>query len=394
MRRLALFLSLAITGGCGPQAPVVDVATAPANATVVPMAHARTFAVYERDGYRIVDLSAPIITWGGSAVGPTQQARIVLVPKTRDVPALVGDLAGATVVRTPVERIAVNLAPFEAMLLELGIADRLVAVGGVKSWNDEIRDRARRGELAQIGYGWHMPPMIDALLAARPDVFLMSLGDLAHAQHYERLLSLGVPVVPVFLDAEPHYLGDVDYVRLVGMLTGREREADAFAAMVGENVAELKRRAAERPAVTVISAWYEGGDAWMATVRNAENAFLVDANGTNLLQEPDDNRLDSFQRLGTERLLERARDAECWIARDTHSAAYPDEKVLAQFKAWRDGCMFASDGMAKLEADAFDYYETAVIRPDWILGDIVKMLHPEVSNEPFRYVRPDERIAR
>jgi len=390
MRPSLPWLLLAALAGCG-ETPVESPAVIE-RGNVVPMAHAKTFTVVEREGHRVVDLSAPIITWGGAAVGPVQHARVVLVPRTAEPPPLVGDLAGATVIRTPVNRIAVNLAPFEAMLRELGIADRLVAVGGVKSWDDDIRRRARDGELAQIGYGWHMPPLVDTLLAARADVFLMSLGDLSHAQHYERLLELGVPVVPAFLDAEPHYLGKVDYVRLIGMLTGRERDADAFVEMVTARVAELKRRAAEQPPVTAISAWYEGGDVWMATVRNADNAFLVDANGVNPLGQLDDNRLDSFQRISTEQLLERGRDAACWIARDTHSARYPDVEVLEQFRAWREDCVFASDGMAKPEADAFDYYETAVIRPDWLLADIVGMLHPELASEPFRYVRPDVRV--
>jgi len=364
------------------------------NAQPVPMLHAQTFTVWERDGYRVVDLRAPIISWGGGAEGPEQSARVVLVPRTAPLPPLTGDLAGAVVVRTPVTRIAVNLAPLEAMLRVLEADDRLVAIGGVKSWDEALREKARSGVLAQIGYGWHSAPLLDALIGSRPDVFLMSLGDLSHAQQYERILSLGIPVLPVFLDAEPHYMGDVDYVRLVGMLTGREREADEFVATVQANVEELKRLAAQQPAQSVISAWYEGGESWMATTRNADNAFIRDANGINPLAQEDDNQLDSFSRISTEQLLEKGRDAACWVLRDTHSAPYTDAGILGQFRAWREQCLFAADGMSNPDADAFDYYETAVIRPDWLLGDYVRMLHPALRTEPFKYIRPDETVAR
>ena len=194
----------------------------------IPMAHTQTFKVFERDGYKIVDLSAPLVSWGGDANGPDQRARIVMVPRDREPPELVGDLTDAVVVQTPVQRVAVNYGFLEAVLTTLGVEDRLVAVGGVKSYNDGIRTRAVRGEIEQVGYGWHAPPNIDPLIAAQPDVFLMVLGDLGHAEHYERIKDLGIPVVPIFFEAEPNYMGPVDYIRLVGMMVGREAEAAAF----------------------------------------------------------------------------------------------------------------------------------------------------------------------
>jgi iron complex transport system substrate-binding protein len=359
---------------------------------LIPMAHARTFTVTQHEGYRVVELRASVISFTEGAKGPEQRARLVLLPHQTPAPVLNGDLAGATIIRVPVQRIAMNASPFEAMLRELRIQDRIVAVGGAKSWDDALRKRVLAGEIAQVGYGWHSPPQLDALLNAKSDLFLMSLGDISHAQHYERIRKLGVPVVPVFLESEMHYMGKVDYVRLLGMLTGREAEADAFVAKVAAEVSALKQQAAAQPPVPVISAWYAGGDRWQASVRNTEAQFLRDANGVNLLQEPDDVRLDSLASLSTEALLQRARTAECWIIRDSHSQPFDDHSTLKKFRAIERNCVFAVDGMVKPEADAFDFYETAVIRPDLVLGDIVRMLHPPLRNQPFRYVQPDKNL--
>ena len=358
------------------------------------MEFAETFAVFERDGYHIVDLRAPLVSWGGSAQGEDRTARIVLVPTTQEPPDLTGDLEGAVLVRTPVERIAVNYGFLEAIVTALSIEDRLVAVGGVKNYNDDIRSRARSGQLAQLGYGWHSPPNVDPLLDSNPDVFLMVLGDLGHAEHYERIKSLGVPVVPIFFEAETTYMGPVDYVRLIGMLSGKEAQADRFVTMVANNVRELKALVADAPPRQVLSSWYTGGGRWMVTVRNADNALLEDAGGINLMAQPDDIRLDDFIRVGTEVLLDKARDIDCWVIRDTHSVPFDDVNVLQNFKAWREGCLFAGDGMSKPEADAFDIYETGIIRPDLILGDKVRMLHPDLRDEPYVYYRPDTQTVR
>ncbi len=366
----------------------------PKDATPLVIDHAETFKAYERDGYRIIDLRAPLVSWGGAAQGDDRTARIVLVPRTQEPPPLTGDLADAVVVRTPVERIAVNYGFLEAISTALGIEDRLVAVGGVKNYNDDIRERARSGELAQVGYGWHSPPNIDPLIASEPDVFLMVMGDLGHAEHYERIKDLGLPVVPIFFEAELTYMGPVDYVRLIGMMAGKEDEADEFVTMVADNVAALKALVADRPRRKVLSSWYGGSGRWMVTVRNADGAFLRDAGGINVLAEPDDVRIDDFVRVGTEVLLDKGRDIDCWIIRDTHSVAFNDTSVLQHFKAWREGCLFAGDGMSKPEADAFDVYERGLIRPDLILGDMVRMLHPDVRDEPFVYYRPDTQTVR
>lgn len=363
-------------------------------AQAVEMQHTETFKVYERDGYRIVDLKAPFVSWGGEAQGADQHARIVLVPKTIEPPPLKGDLSEALIVRTPVERIATNYGFLEAVVEVLEVEDRLVAVGGVKSYNDDIRERSRNGELAQVGYGWHSPPEIDPLLNSRPDVFLMVLGGLGHAEHYERIKKLGVPVVPIFFEAETSYMGPLDYVRLVGMMTGKEQRAKEFVAMVTDEVDQLKALVADQPKKEVLSSWYAGGGRWMVTIRNADNRFLIDAGGINPLAEPDDVRIDDFKRVGTEVLLEKARDIDCWIIRDPHSTPFDDVGTLEHFKAWREGCLFAFDGRIKAEADTFDIYQMGLLRPDWILGDMVRMLHPSLRSEDWVYLLPDSKTPR
>lgn len=397
MKKYFLVLVIVVMTACQDQAQTdnkLQSSASISNATPIEMSHARTFQVYQRDHYKIVDLSAPLVTWGGAAEGEDHKARLVLVPKDTQLPQLTGDLAGATVIRTPVERIAVNYAFLEAILGVLEIKDKLVAVGGVKSYDDDIRAKARNGTLAKIGYGWHMPPMIDPLVHAEPDVLFMVMGSMEHAPHMHRISDLGIPVIPVFFEAETSYMGPVDYVRLVGMMTGAEAQADEFVSMVEARVNYLKNLVADQPSKQVLSSWYGGSERWMVTVRNADNALLEDAGGINPLAEPDDIRIDDFVRVGSETLLARATDIDCWIIRDSHSQPFEDVKFLKNFKAWREGCLFASDGSSKPEADAFDIYATGIIRPDLILQDMIQMLHPGLIDEPYVFVQPDQQTPR
>ncbi len=366
----------------------------PCQRTALPLPYAETFKVFDCDGYRVVDLQAPVVPSAGVSKGAELSARVVLVADGAARPALSGEFAGATLVHTPVERIAVNWTHLEAILATLDATERIVAIGGDQSYNDSLRKRTRAGEIAQIGYGWRSTPVISELLAARPDVFFMVLADDSHIEHYRRVAELGIPVVPIFLDAEPSYMGPLDYVRLLAMFTGGEQRAEAFVSKVEGNVAALKRQVAGRPRKLVLSAWFAGGGRWMATVRNAYNRLLQDAGAVNVMARRDDMRLDDFIRVDSRTLLEEARRADCWIIRDAFSQTFSDVEYLSKFKAWRQDCLFATDGSSKPEFGAYDLYETGMIRPDLLLADLIGMLHPELHDGQFRFIRPDTKIPR
>ena len=388
-RSLALALVPLLLFGCGAD-NAKNHEPLESNAREIPMDYAKTFTVHEHGEYRVVDIEGSVVSWGGAAGGPRQTARLVLVPHEIEPPELAGDLAGATLIRTPAKRIAVNQQGEEAMLRVLGVADRLVAVGGHQSYDNDIRSRVKRGEVQQIGYGWHIAPVLDALLASQPDVLFARMADLTHTQALERIQKLGIPVVPVFANVEPHYMGTVDWVRLVGMITGREAEADAFVAEVGGEVERLKRLAAQQPRRSVLWAWYQSsGDRWSVTQRNAEGALIRDANAELVLGAPDDPELDNFSRLSTEQLLRDAREADCWMIRDPLSSKFARPDLLERFKAVREDCLFWQPGKKNPDADTWELWEMGEIRPDWQLADIVKMVHPALRDGQWRYLAPE-----
>jgi iron complex transport system substrate-binding protein len=354
------------------------------------MRFARTLSMAGRDGYHIVDIEASVVTWGGAAGGPKQKARGVLVPREVEPPSLTGDLAGASVIRTPIRRLAVNDQPHEAMARALGVADLLVAVGGHASYDDSIRARVREGQIHQVGYGWHQAPTLDALVAARPDAFLARMADLTHIQHMERVRALGIPVVPTFIDAEPHYLGRVEWVLLLGLLVGKEREAQSFVSEVFREVERLKQWATTQPRRSLLWAWSQGsGDRWSVTRRNSDAALIRDANVELVLGAPDDPELDVFSPLSTEQLLASATAADCWMIRDPLSSPFTNRSILGRFKAVRDGCVFWQPGGKSAGADSWELWEMGTIRPDWLLADIIKMAHPPLRDGSWRYLAPE-----
>lgn len=362
-------------------------AGAAATGEPIPLKYARYLQLERHEGFTVARLRAPVADQSGGQA-EEQSAVIVMAPRDGPAPQLEGDLRTATVVRTPVMRVAANNGSDEAFLGQLGASDRLVAVGGRGSYDDEVRQAVIDGRIGQIGYNWHAPPNMDVLLAARPDVFLMRLSDLAHTPVLDRARQLGLTVVPTFAEDEPTYMGRAEWICFYGLLTGLESLADHLFSQIDARVAALKSAVVDRETVPMLWAYPSGGGRWVATVRGAEQAYMADAGGLNLLARSEDLRRYSSDELSTEQILPVAGQAQVWIIGDIHAAPPRSTAVEAVSPAFQNGRLLSNAGRTKPEANAYDWYQTGLVRPDWVLADFVKALHPDLVTDPFRYLKP------
>jgi iron complex transport system substrate-binding protein len=385
----ALATGLALAGCARPDpTPATAAANAAEQGQAIPLRHAKYLTLERHDGFVVARLKAPVADQSGAT--QTQSAVIVLAPAAGPAPVLQGDLRDATVIRTPVRSIAANASSDEAFLGQLGVKDRLVAVGGLVSYDDDIRSKAKAGEIGQVGYNWHSPPNLDVLLARKPDVFLMRLSDLAHTPVLQRARALGLNVLPTFAEEEQSYLARAEWIRLYGILTGTEAEAERIFATVEARVAELKALAATRPKTKVLWVYPNGADRWIATVRGAEASYIVDAGGINLLARPEDPQKYSAETLSTEAILPFGDDADVWLIGDIHAVPPRNPAIERGFRAWREGRLFGNTGRTVETENAYDWYQTAIVRPDWVLADFVKALHPDLIDESFQFLKPLE----
>lgn len=352
----------------------------------IPLRHAQYLTLERRGAIVVARLKAPATK--AEDAGQERSATIVLAPADGPAPELRGDLREATVIRTPVRRIATNAGSDEAFLGQLGIEDRLVAVGGVASYDDDIRRKAKAGEIGQVGYNWHSPPNLDVLLATKPDVFLMRLSDPAHTPVLERAQALGLAVLPTLAEEEQSYLARAEWIRLYGILTGTEARAERIFAEVEARVSELKARVADRPKTKVLWAYPNGADRWIATVRGAEASYIVDAGGINLLARAEDPDRYSAETISTEAILPLGDRADVWLIGDIHAVPPRNPAIERGFRAWRERRLFGNTGRTDAAENAYDWYQTALVRPDWVLSDFVKALHPDLVDEPFRFLKP------
>ncbi|MDD5942738.1 ABC transporter substrate-binding protein [Fibrobacter sp.] len=134
--------------------------------------------------------------------------------------------AKETVLRVPLERVVALSSAQVGFLLRLGLMDRIVAVGEGKYIADSaLYARVQRGEVAEVGNGTSIS--LEKILAVRPDL-VMDFATGGSQDDYERINSLGIPLMLTSEWQEEHPLAKIEWIKLFGKLFGVEARADSI----------------------------------------------------------------------------------------------------------------------------------------------------------------------
>lgn len=102
-----------------------------------------------------------------------------------------------------------------------------ISLSGIKEEEWYIRDARNAMKTGRIGYaGKYDRPDYEKILSAKCDLAVESTMILHAPDVKEKLESFGIPVLVDHSSYEEHPLGRTEWVKLYGVLTGRENEAD------------------------------------------------------------------------------------------------------------------------------------------------------------------------
>ncbi len=340
------------------------------------------FSVSYHGHYKVVRTHAEVKAWQSDDPPESTKDVMVLVQEGTPRPDAVGDLSDATFFTVPATTVAVNNDGTLAFLQALERTPDLVAVGGLTIYEDSLRMKVEAGEIGKIGYSWHGEPNLEVLLSKQPDVALMTVDSPDNIKSLGRARTLGANAAPTFEWAEKHYLGRAEWVKYAALFFNAEADANALFAEVAENVMRLKEKvSAETERPTTLWGYYSGNGRWMMHQNNLEAHLLADAKGQNPYADFDGNRRSDGEPVSSEQLLVEGADALHWIIGDIHAAELPPANYMNQFASWKSGKLYHNYKRTKWEYNAYDYYKTAVVRPDVVLADLISLLHPEVLPE-------------
>lgn len=287
------------------------------------------------------------------------------------------------IIPVPVRRIVSLATPVLAHLADLGLADRVVGIDtGDYVYSDTIRRRLRAGEITELGAGAELD--LERLIALDADVVILSVYG-PDDPTLDRIRAADIPVV-IFADwREADPLARAEWITLLGLLTDRSRRARSVFAERARAYTDLRDRVAseladrggtDRPTIMANAPWQgswpvPAGDSYIARL-------FADAGGSYLWQdEPGTGSMF----LDLEAVLARAVDADRWINgnfgwRNLEDVARLDPRLTA-FAPYRDGAVYHYNRRVR-ESGANDFWESGATRPDLVLADLVRILHPDL----------------
>lgn len=351
----------------------------------VTVKHATHFTVKYFTNYKVVTTNGILSHYKGDENQP-QEDVMVLIPRGTEVPQLPQELSGAAIIPIPPGRVALNIENIECFLRELDLEQAIVAVGGLTSYNDNIRSKAKRGAIGQIGFSWHQPPNIEVLLERKAELVFMNLTNLDFRSGLDKCRQMGIPTAPVFSWAEEDYLARAEWIKFYAVFFNKEAEANRIFETIEHNCDSLKQLAlkvANKP--TAIWGFYQGGDTWAIHRHSIETQLMRDAGLNNVFEEPSLQFRNWGEPMSTEELLKNGKSADHWIIGDIYSSALPPERIMNSFNAWRTNQLYHTFKRSKPAENANDWLATGTVHPDWILADLIMLTQPTLvgNREPY-----------
>ena len=272
-----------------------------------------------------------------------------------------------------------------AMLDAIGCVESVVGVSGIDFISNEFVV-ANRDKIGDVGYD----NAIDYEMVVALDADVVLLYGITGANAMEAKLSeMGIPYIYIGEYVEQAPLGKCEWMVAIAEIMGRRAEAEQLFVQIPqryETLVEIASAAeSPRPKVMLNTPY---ADTWfMASTSSYLARLIADAGGEYIYKQ---NNSTTSQPIDLEQAAMLTAEADVWLNVSGVATVqqlkdrYPK---FADVRCVRERAVYNSDRRATA-AGGNDYWESGVVRPDVVLGDMIKIFHPELlGDREFVYYR-------
>ncbi len=279
------------------------------------------------------------------------------------------DRKGDNVIHVPLKSLAVESATQIGMIGALDAFDHLGGVSTMQYVYDERAHNAfKKKSIIEIG-NEHLMKTESAVKAGINGVLHSALnGDLPNRQKFEQL---GIHCIRIYEWQEVHPLGRAEWIKVIGILIGKEKEANAHFEQCVTNYESIKTTLAavkKKPSVMsgnfIADAWYTpAGDSYMATL-------IADAAGDYRYAHTEGTASLS---LPMEQVIIDNTDTQFWIncgfaTKTALLNGNPKANLLAPY----------ANGLYCYSKQMNYFWEQSAVYPDHVLADLASIFHPKI----------------
>ena len=252
-------------------------------------------------------------------------------------------------------------------------------------YSEKIQNMVKNGQIKDLGPANEIN--FESLLSLDPDlVFAFSMGN-EHSMIRKIQLS-GVPLVLNADYLENHPLGRAEWIKFVAAFFDKDHEADSIFRYIENAYLETKTKMETLNNHPTIFTGVVYGDTWfMPGGKHYGTVFFNDAGGDYTWSE---NNSESILQLSFESVYDKAGNADLWVGTATYNSLKEIEQAdirYRDFNAFKNGNVYNYSARVS-HAGGNAYFEIGYARPDIILNDLAKILHPEeMANHQFYFYK-------
>ena len=306
--------------------------------------------------------------------------KYVLVDKRKETPP---HLPEGTIIQVPAERAVVFTAAHCQLMEWLNAQDQLAGVADLKYILVKyVQEGVKEGRITDCGDG--MNPVIEKIIDMKPD--LLCVSPFENSGGYGQLEEINIPLMECADYMENSALARAEWVKLYGLLLGKEHEADSLFAIVDSSYQVLKAKAKEASTTRSIitekltgSTWYVPGG------KSTIGKIIADANGTYAWSK--DTHSGSLA-MTFETVLDKAGNADVWIFNHFGSGDLTYDRLASEHSGYKEMKAYKQHNTWFVDTQKVPYFEEVSFHPDYLLRDYIILLHPELGMGVPRYYSP------
>ncbi len=242
-----------------------------------------------------------------------------------------------------------------------------------------LKERIINGEVMDLGESSQMN--IEQVIQLNPSLIFTSPYQ---GQKENKMNSLQTTLLPYLDYMEDTPLGQVEWIKVIGLLLDKKELADSLFRATEEKYKDLCKlcdNIEDKPTVfgeiKTGSTWYiSSGKSYIANMYKDAGADYIFKNITQTGSVP----------FSEETVLDQAYDADFWLIKHHHpsdltlTSLKDQEPLYGEFEAYKEGDVFFCNTSKK------PYYEEVSLYPDRLLSDLIAIFHPSLlPNHQFYY---------
>lgn len=279
-------------------------------------------------------------------------------------------------IKIPLNSLMTNSATHLGFIELLGELNKVTGVCSTAYiYNPTILKGVKEGKVKDLGEPFNLD--IENLLLLHPQAIMTSAYN-AEDENSKRMQQTGITVIYNIEWQEKTLLGRAEWIKFVAAFFDKEALADSIYSNIEKRYEEVKKLAStvkEKPSI-LSGQDYRGS--WSMPTGLSYNAQLFkDAGGQYFYAN--DTTSSGSRRSNIEEALINFGKADIWIGSEASSLEELGEidAKYKFFKAYKEGRVY-NINKRKNAKGGNDYWESGVARPDLLLSDMIKILHPEL----------------